>query len=85
MIDHNTFEVLCLYRLDPTREHVADFGLVIHRHSPRIWFIATQCLLTKRPDNSAVRRRDGESADIARMIFVPTPGITLTRPARIAA
>ena len=45
----------------------------------------TQCLLTKRPDNSPVKRRDGESADIARMIFVPTPGITLTRPARIAA
>ena len=45
----------------------------------------TQCLLTKRPDSSPVKRRDGESADMARMILVPTPGITLTRPARIAS
>jgi hypothetical protein len=45
----------------------------------------SQRLLTKRPDISPVKRRDGESADTALMIFVPTPGITVTRPARIAA
>lgn len=44
-----------------------------------------QCRLTKRPETAAVKRRDGESADMARMILVPSPGITLTRPARIAS
>ena len=45
----------------------------------------TQCRLTKRPEREAVNRRDGESADITRMTFVPSPGTTLTRPARIAS
>ena len=27
----------------------------------------TQCLLTKRPDSEAVKRREGESADITRI------------------
>ena len=34
----------------------------------------TQCRLTKRPEREAVNRRDGESADITRMTFVPSPG-----------
>ncbi len=89
MVRQNAIEILRAHRIDPAGDQIADRCFVnsCSYRPPAVakLIVRGQCRLTKRPDSSPVKRRDGESADMARMIFVPSPGITLTRPARIAA